>query len=99
LKEEIDVALLRWFGSVSSAISAERATEEVRQVVLDAIDAAGFVVVPREPTLEMLTVGHEAARKIYRSSLSGMTIEAQTRSECCRELASYRAMIDQALKD
>lgn len=55
--------------------------------------AAGWVRVPVEPTVEMMQDGHEAARKVRVSGISGMTIDAQARSECAREIAAYRAML------
>lgn len=52
----------------------------------------------REPTLDMLQDGNFAARKVQRSGVSGMTIEAQTLNQCSRENASWRAMIETALR-
>lgn len=51
----------------------------------------------REPTLEMLSDGNRAARQVRRSGVRGMTLEAQTRTECAREEAAWRAMIDAAI--
>ena len=60
---------------------------------LSALSAAGYAVVPREPTTDMLQDGQQAGRKARRTSVSGMTIDAQVRAECAVEAAIYRAMI------
>lgn len=59
----------------------------------------GWILVPREPTLEMLEAGNEAARAVRSTGISGMTIEAQIRSQCVREHAAYAAMIAAAPRD
>lgn len=73
--------------------------DDIAKAVLAAQEAAGFAVVPVEPTLEMLDAGHEAARKVYVMGAGGMTIDAQTRRECAREYAAYRAMLKAAKDD
>lgn len=65
---------------------------------LTASDLAGLaegkaVVVPVEPTLEMLQAGHFEHRTLVMSGTSGMTMRSQMRSECAREYACYRAML------
>lgn len=62
--------------------------------VLAEIEAQGFVVVPREPTLDMLQAGRDAVLRTRRYGVSGMSIEAQIRNECVREAAAWSAMID-----
>ena len=52
----------------------------------------------REPTTQMLQDGHEAAKKASRGGVCGMTIDAQVRSECLRELVAWQVMIDESLK-
>ena len=53
----------------------------------------------REPTTDMLWVGHDAARRVRLSGVSGMTIDAQTRAQSAREGAAWRAMIDAMLSE
>ena len=57
------------------------------------LKSSGYRIVPEEATLEMLDNGHRAYMQTQRSGVSGMTIEAQTRAECAREAACWRAMI------
>lgn len=64
---------------------------------LAAMRAEGWVMVPREPTLEMLQDGYDAGRKAYHNGISGMTIDAQIRAQSHREAAIYRAMIEAAM--
>ena len=69
--------------------------------VLSAPTAAGYVlcdtathaVVPREATISMLEAGHEAYRSAHTSGVSGMTIDAQIRSQCARVEAAWAAML------
>jgi len=56
-------------------------------------------LVPEMPDPDMLQDGHEAARKIRPSGVSGMTIDAQIRSETAREAAAYTAMLATAPTD
>jgi hypothetical protein len=53
----------------------------------------------REPTLDMLDVGHRAALKVKPSNISGMTLEAQTKAICTRENACWKAMIDTIISE
>lgn len=66
----------------------------VVSTILADIEAQGFVVVPREPTLDMLQAGRDAVLRTRRYGVSGMSIEAQIRNECVREAAAWSAMID-----
>jgi len=52
-----------------------------------------WVVVPREPTGEMIEAMNEGFRSQRRGGAGGMSIEAQWRREYAPELAAYRAMI------
>lgn len=75
------------------AAAATRGTNAAVHAYLAAMERQGFVMVPVEPTVEMLQDGHDAYYAARRPSISGMTIEAQTRAECARESACYRAML------
>ena len=55
-----------------------------------------MALVPVEPDITMLADGHEAARRTRVASVSGMTLESQTRSQAARESAAYRAMLASA---
>lgn len=67
--------------------------KKAADAALEAIRGAGFAVVPVDPTLDMLQSGREAAKATRPSGVSGMTLDAQIRSECAREGAVYRAML------
>ena len=60
---------------------------------LASLTASGYAVVPIEATLTMLDDGHRAYTRTHRSGVSGMSIEAQTRAECCCEAACWSAML------
>lgn len=47
----------------------------------------------------MMNAGRDAVLRTHRGGVSGMTIEAQTRNECIREIAAWQAMIDEILRD
>ena len=83
----IDAALARWLDNEPTAYVP------IRDDILAALDAAGCVVVPREPTLEMLQDGHEAHAKKHTNGVSGMTIDAQIRAQCARVAAMWSAML------
>jgi hypothetical protein len=59
----------------------------------DALAAAGYAVVPVEPTEVMLLEGNLAAVNSRQSGISGMSIDAQHRNIFRREIACYRAML------
>lgn len=59
---------------------------------LAAMAAAGWKLMPRDATEEMMFAGHEAARKVQVSGISGMTIDAQMRNKSAREIAAWSAM-------
>lgn len=61
---------------------------------LAALSAAGYAVVPREPSVSMLQAGYNARLAARHPGISGQTIEASVRAAAHRELAIYRAMID-----
>ena len=61
--------------------------------ILSVLHAAGFAVVPVEPSVEMLQDGYDAGRASWRSGVSGQTIDASVRALAHREAAIYRAMI------
>jgi hypothetical protein len=67
--------------------------ESVTARILSALAAAGYAVVPVEPTTGMLQDGQMAGRKARRPAVSGMTIDTQVRAECAVEAAIYRAML------
>jgi hypothetical protein len=67
--------------------------EEAARVALSAIAAAGYAVVPVEPTEAMLLEGNLAAVNSRQSGISGMSIDAQHRNIFHREIACYRAML------
>ena len=69
---------------------------ETTGCIRDALSAAGYVVAPREPSIEMLQNGRDAYRATQLGGLSGMTIEAQIRAQCRREAACWNAMISAA---
>lgn len=77
-----------------SAASAKLIDRRAVDAILADIEAQGFVVVPREPTLDMLQAGRDAVLRTRRYGVSGMSIEAQIRNECVREAAAWSAMID-----
>lgn len=58
-----------------------------------ALAAAGYAVVPVEPTEVMLLEGNLAAVNSRQSGISGMSIDAQHRNIFHREIACYRAML------
>lgn len=60
---------------------------------LELLSAAGWVVVPREPTEAMLQDGLRAAQKARHTGISGQTVGAVVRASAFREAAAYRAMI------
>lgn len=62
-----------------------------------ALSAAGWVVVPREPTEAMLQDGLRASQKARHTGISGQTVGAVVRASAFREAAAYRAMIAAAL--
>ena len=68
-------------------------SEDLADAYFSALAAAGYAVVPVEPTTDMMQDGQMAARKARRPSVSGMTIDAQVRAECAVEAAVYRAML------
>lgn len=62
-------------------------SEDVADAILAALDAAGFQVVPREPTADMLIAGNVAivqkplfATEIYKAMLAAAANEAAIRS-------------------
>lgn len=59
---------------------------------VDALHNAGYMIVPREPTTDMIQDGCDAGCAARRAGISGMTIEAQIQAQAYRELAIYRAM-------
>lgn len=61
--------------------------------ILAALRAAGYALVPVEPTVDMLQCGYDAFRAVHTTGISGMTIEAQMRAQSIRHDACYRAMI------
>lgn len=58
------------------------------------LHAAGYMIVPREPSTEMLQDGFAASRSARHPGVSGMTIDAQTQAQAYREMAIYRAMTE-----
>lgn len=48
----------------------------------------------REPTLDAIDAGERAYRAARTHGVSGMTIEAQTRAECARFSAGWKAALD-----
>jgi len=68
-------------------------SEDRADAYLSALAAAGYAVVPVEPTTGMLQDGQMAGRKARRPAVSGMTIDTQVRAECAVEAAIYRAML------
>jgi hypothetical protein len=67
------------------------------QEVFDALCAKAMVGAIREPDVDVLMAGREAAKRVRLSGLSGMTIDAQVRAQCARETATWRAMCDAIL--
>lgn len=63
------------------------------------LDARAALEAIREPTLEMLDEGNRSFRQAHSSGISGMTIEAQIRSETFRFDAGWKAAIDAALNE
>lgn len=61
---------------------------------VESLHAAGFMIVPREPSTEMLQDGFAASRSARHPGVSGMTIDAQTQAQAYREMAIYRAMTE-----
>lgn len=53
----------------------------------------------REPTLEMLEYGNDAARSVRVTGAGGMTIDACIRTKTQREAAVWGAMIDAVLNE
>jgi hypothetical protein len=68
-------------------------------IILAALAAAGFAVVPVEPSVEMLQVGYDAGRASRHSGVSGQTIDASVRAMAHRESAIYRAMLAAGQED
>lgn len=66
---------------------------DAARLAVSALEAAGYVIVKREPTEAMLIAGYDARNAARGSGVSGMTIDAQLRAQCFREDAIYRAMI------
>lgn len=60
--------------------------------LIESLHDAGYMIVPREPTTEMLQDGFAASRSARHPGISGMTIEAQTKAQAYRESSIYRAM-------
>jgi len=89
LEDQFEMACVE-SGSNQGRISLEGLAKNL----LLRIDSMGLCLMPKEATLEMLQDGHWAAKSVRRSGVSGMTIDAQTRAECVREAAAYRAMVE-----
>lgn len=79
------------------AVNERRGIPVAITAYLAAMRAEGWVMVPVEPTLEMLQDGYDAGRAAYRNGISGMTTDAQTRAQSYREAATYRAMVRAAM--
>lgn len=73
-----------------------RLKQIVERPDVKALLAGTHVVVPKEPTVEMLQKGREAYRRGGAPGVSGMTIDAQVRAELSREGVCYAAMIEAA---
>jgi hypothetical protein len=58
-----------------------------------ALAAAGYAVVPVEPSVAMLQDGYDARLAARHPGVSGQTIDASMRATAYRELAIYRAML------
>jgi len=61
--------------------------------ILSALAAAGYAVVPVEPSVAMLQDGYDARLAARHPGVSGQTIDASMRATAYRELAIYRAML------
>ena len=61
--------------------------------ILSALAAAGYAVVPVEPSVAMLQDGYDARLAARHPGVSGQTIDASMRATAYRELACYRAML------
>ena len=57
-------------------------------------DALAAMKAMREPTLDALDAGERAYRAARTQGVCGMTIEAQTRAECARFSAGWKAAFD-----
>jgi hypothetical protein len=66
--------------------------DDVR-AILTALAAAGYAVVPVEPSVAMLQDGYDARLAARHPGVSGQTIDASMRATAYRELACYRAML------
>ena len=73
---------------------APGAEDDIAQRVVRAV-----LLAIREPSFDMMNAGRDAVLRTHRGGVSGMTIEAQTRNECIREIAAWQAMIDEILRD
>ena len=88
-----DVVARAMLDSIGLSNTSAAQGEGNADAILSALAAAGYAVVPVEPTTDMMQDGQMAARKARRPSVSGMTIDAQVRAECAVEAAVYRAML------
>ena len=78
---------------IVDVFSATAALDAAERAMAD----AGWRWVPETPTLEMLQDGRRAASKARSGGVCGMTIDSQTRAECAREAAAWRAMVNAAM--
>lgn len=79
--------------AIASVFGSHPAAGSTADAILSALTAAGYAVVPREPTEEMLQDGLRAAQKARHTGISGQTIGAVVRASAFREAAAYRAML------